>query len=310
MNLSYQQIRYIISLAEHQHFGRAAKACFVTQPTLSMQVKKAEDALGFLLFNRDRNPLELTEYGSKILPVLYEMQADFSEIMRITNESKGIVKEELRIGIIPTIAAYLVPELFANQNAFSSKISWAIKELKSAEIIDALDRKSIDVGIMAGPVHSENLLVTPLYNEEILAFIPKLKGKRIAVEALQQEQPWLLNEGNCLRTQMIHFCELQDQKTSTWNYEGGNLEMLVKMVRNYGGYTLIPDFYRGIYDMPPGSLKHIYRDESEIFPARNVIALHSHKNQKHPDLAALIRFIKVNFSNKKETKFEILNWNK
>lgn len=309
MNISRQQIGYILSLTEHKNFGKAAEACFVTQPTLSMQVKKAEETLGFPVFDRRRSPLELTAFGKKLVPVLYDMQAEYDKILRLANESRGEISEELKIGIIPTVAAYLVPKLFENRERFSGKVRWAIREMKSEELLEQLRNKKIDLAIMAGPVTEDNLHITPLYNEEILVYSAEF-GKRdlITAEDLKQVRPWLLSSGNCLRTQMIHFCRLGEESGSEWNYEGGNLQMLIRMVQQYGGYTLIPEFYKKQYGLDPGMISHAVSSGQQGFPARNIIALSSHKNSKHPDLQELVYFIKLEYANREQKKFEVLSW--
>ncbi len=313
MNISQQQISYIISLLEHKNFGKAADACFVTQPTLSMQVKKAEDSLGYKIFNRNINPLVLTEFGEKLLPILYELQVEYDKILHLSKESEGKMLEEIKIGVIPTIASYLVPELFQHKNLFTSNLKWAIKELKTAEILDQIQSKKIDLGILAGPLTtnlSENLKVLSLYNEEILIYsnqeLDQNKMNKIHISELKNAQPWLLNNGNCLRTQMIHFCKLSDSPKSDWNYEGGNLEMLIKMVDINKGYTLIPDFYQKAFSVDKSKIKHIYSEHANQFPARNIIGICSHKNSKKTEINELFNFIKVKFANQDMKKFDVL----
>lgn len=309
MNISRQQISYILSLVEHKNFGKAAEACFVTQPTLSMQVKKAEDTLGFQVFDRKRSPLELTSFGKKLVPVLYDMQAEYEKIARLAQENNGKIVEELKIGIIPTVAAYLVPKLFENKSHFSSRVKWAITELKSEELLEQLRLKKIDLGIMAGPVDKENLHVEPLFNEEILVYSTDFSQRNnISTDELKQAQPWLLNSGNCLRTQMMHFCQLGEENSSEWNYEGGNLQMLIQMVNQYGGYTLIPEFYQKQYKLNNSLISHATSPGNQGFPARNILALTSHKNSRHPALLELIHFIKLEYANRGQKKFEVLRW--
>lgn len=308
MDLSLQQITYLITVAEQQSFGKAAKLCYVTQPTLSMQVKKAEEVLGFSFFNRDRNPIELTTAGQQMLPLLYELKAAFQEIIRFSEQKKGIVKDELKIGIIPTIAAYMVPSLFAHKRQFSPHVNIQLLEVKSEEVLALLAAKKIDIGIMAGPVQQEELEVQPLFNEEILAFLPSEKKAKIHVSQLTNLQPWLLSAGNCLRTQMIHFCQLAENNLFDWNYEGGNLEMLLKMVQQFGGYTLVPSFYQKLYQIDQKQLKHIYSEEQTKFPARNVIGLCSHRNKKRPEIQQIFQFIKKEYANHEGKNFEVLNW--
>lgn len=309
MDISFQQITYILRLAEFKNFGKAAAACFVTQPTLSMQLKKAEEVLGSSLFHRDRNPIELTAFGKNLLPFLYETQSDFDRLQELVDRSKGLFKEEIRIGIIPTVSAYLVPEIFEHQQNFHTGVKWLFREMKTEEILEQLERKKLDLGILAGPVDSDFLHSSPLYNEEILAYFPSQKKKNISVSILEKSQPWLMSQGNCLRTQMIHFCGLKEkQEAQDWNYEGGNLEMLLRMVDLYGGYTLVPDFYQHRFAIPKKSLKHIHGQHESLFPARNIIALTPQRNNKSMRTQELLQFIKLRYAKKDSKTFEVLNW--
>lgn len=309
MNISQQQISYILQLIEYKNFGKAAEACFVTQPTLSMQIKKAEEILGFQIFNRNRNPIELTSFGKKLAPILYDMQGEYEKIKRLAESNSGEIIEEIKIGIIPTVAAYMVPTLFENKEHFSKHIKWAIYELKSVEILEQLQHKKIDLGIMAGPVNDDNLSITNLYNEEILVYTSQgEKRTSIDIAELKNLQPWLLNHGNCLRTQMVHFCKLNEDRQPDWNYEGGNIEMLTQMADRYGGYTLIPAFYEKCYSLKQAYIHRLNSNNKEVFPARNIIGLTSHKNKKHTDLVQLLNFIKLEYANQEMKKFEILSW--
>lgn len=309
MNISQQQIAYILSLIEHKNFGKAAESCFVTQPTLSMQIKKAEESLGFQVFDRKRHPIELTTFGEKLVPILYDMQAEYHKIKRLTEKQLGKNVEEIRIGIIPTVAAYFVPKLFENKAFFDEEIKFAIVELKTEDLFSELQLRKIDYGILAGPISQDNLHQTSLFNEEILIYCPEFSQKReIHVNEIKLMHPWLLNGGNCLRTQMIQFCKLSEIDYYEWNYEGGNLEMLIKMVDKYGGYTLIPSFYVDCYDFDQKYLHSLVGDENKAVPARNIIGISSLKNAKHPVFKQLNQFIKLNFANLEQKKFEILSW--
>lgn len=308
MNVSHQQISYILALAELKNFGRAAEACFVTQPTLSMQIKKAEESLGYKIFDRSRNPLSLTEFGENLLSILIDMQEEYQKIERLAAGNIGKFKDEIKIGIIPTIASYLVPKLFENKEFFKNTYNWAIVELKSTEILEQIAAKKIDMGILAGPVLTENLLVESLFNEEILAYSPKVKKNSLSIEDFKDLQPWLLSNGNCLRTQMIHFCKLIEKSAHNWNYEGGNLEMLLKMVDNYGGYTLVPEFYAQKYLSKSTHIKTIEGQQKNQFPARNIISIRPIKQVKTESLNEIIKFIKLNFANEKNRNYEVLKW--
>lgn len=305
---SSQQIQYILTLSELQNFSRAAEACFVTQPTLSMQIRKAEEMIGFPIFDRNRSPLELTAPGKKLIPLLREISADFRQLDRLKKQVEGNYLEEIRIGIIPTVSAYLIPALYSHwQKAFPS-LKLIIEERKSEEILESLLNKKLDLGIMAGPVSEPALRTVPLFNEEIKAFVPELGTDSISVDKLKALQPWLLNKGNCLRTQMVNFCELREDKDfSHWNYEGGNLEMLIRMVRLNGGYTLVPGFYREILPESPGDFKSIASGKG-LTPARSIVGIVQHKNAKWDSIESLIRSIQLHFRENIENDLLILDW--
>ncbi len=306
--LSSQQIQYILTLTELQNFSRAAEACFVTQPTLSMQIRKAEEMIGFPIFDRNRSPLELTLPGKKLIPLLREISADFQQLDRLKKQVEGNFLEEIRIGIIPTVSAYLIPALYSLWRTEFPAVKLIIEEKKSEEIMESMLNKKIDLGIMAGPVDELTLRTIPLFTEEIKAFVPDLKGNHVEADALKAMQPWLLSKGNCLRTQMVNFCELQEDKDlSHWNYEGGNLEMLIRMVRLNGGYTLIPAYYKEILQEEAGNFKTI-RSERKQVPARTIVGLVQHKNAKWDSIENLIRSVQLNFKGERDRDLIVLDW--
>ena len=307
--LSSQQIQYILVLSETKHFSRAAEICFVTQPTLSMQIKKAEELLGFSVFDRNRVPLELTTAGSELIPILREISADFQQITKLQKQQAGNYLEEIKIGVIPTVSAYLIPVLFKNWKAEYPEIKLIIEEQKSKEILENLQNKKIDLGIMAGPIADMNLKTIPLFAEEIKAYIPTIEAPEIKFDQLRNLQPWLLNKGNCLRTQMIQFCQLQNDinPNTHWNYEGGNIEMMLRMVDINLGYTLIPDFYKQIIPEKTKHFKSIISAQNQK-PARSIIGVVAHKNSKWKRIEQLLRNIQLNFNDNNNRELLILEW--
>lgn len=285
--ISRAQIQYILALKEHQNFQKAADSCFVTQPTLSMQIKKAEEALGKPLFDRNQSPLELTSFGKQLLPFFHQVIDSFNALEIAVAKAQGNYKSEIKIGIIPTIAVYLVPELYREWQEKLKSIRLEIIELKSEKILEYLEERKIDMGIMAGPHFDEHLETQVLYNEEICIYAPNNTEQSISVKALQKMRPWLLSQGNCLRTQMINFCNLKSTEDNEWSYEGGSLSLLVKMVQQEGGYTLIPDFYKNMLDFPETAYKKI----DGYTPARQVIAIFNKRNSKQEDFKQIIREI-------------------
>jgi LysR family hydrogen peroxide-inducible transcriptional activator len=307
--ISIQQMQYILSVNDYRHFQRASEACFVTQPTLSMQIKKAEDDLGFQIFDRSSNPLTLTLFGEKLIEILREIINETEKISKLMKSMSGTYSEKVQLGVIPTISAYLISDMFEKWKLILPDIQLSIQELKSEELVIALDKKEIDIAIMAGPFHQTNLRTIPLFKEEIKAYIPALDGDIVYSEALTDLHPWLLSKGNCLRTQMIHFCGLNSETNDSWNYEGGNLEMLLRMVDVNGGYSLVPEEYQRVLNLENTKCKHILSSDNHEIPVREIIAIFPNKTSKLDSIDKMIRSIQINYgkddSNK---KYQVLNW--
>lgn len=302
--ISIQQMYYILVLSEELHFQRASERCFVTQPTLSMQLKKAEETLETLIFDRSRSPLELTNFGNELLPIIRDTLNEHSKIAELYSKSKGTYREEIKVGIIPTVAGYVLPDLYSTWKKELSNVHLIIEELKTEEILLALDQKRIDLGILAGPVHDPRLRSVPLYNEEIKVYYPNGEGKKISINELKQIDPWLLTTGNCLRTQMMNFCELKESTSDSWDYEGGNIELLQRMVQQHGGYTLVPENY---IDNSSNDYKTVSSNRGEI-PAREIIALSSNRTTKWKNIERLIRTIQFKYYKQEQENFQLLNW--
>lgn len=290
--ISSTQLRYIFALLKHKNFQKAADACHVTQPTLSMQLKKAEELMGFKIINRDAQPIALTQAGQKLFPALLELQSSYDNLTVDIQKLKGLYKAEIRIGIIPTISNYLVPDIYAKWQSEIQDVSLDIFELVSEQLVEAVKDRSIDFGIMAGPLIDPTLDQQILYNEEILVYAPSIKKATISLSQLEEETPWLLGEGNCLRTQMIDFCQLDKTSKFNWNYEGGNLHLLTKMVEQEGGYTLIPHHYLSVLNINPQHLKRI----KGITPIRQVIGIHLKRNSNKEFLHKIMRIVQRNKS--------------
>lgn len=306
-NISPQQIRYIIELNNTGSFHRASKNCFVTQPTLSMQIKKVEELLGFTVFDRSRNPVEMTPEGKKLLPILMDIQQEYARIGTLKQKLEGKYTEQVRIGVIPTISSYLLVDLYKEMMNESDEIQVLIEEYKTEELIAALEQNKVDVGILAGPYHASGVRTVPLYVEEILIYFPDFKKKMVTPVDLDDQQPWLLSEGNCLRTQMVHFCKIDDQQSSDqvkWSYQGGNIDLLMEMVDLNGGYTLVPEFY----NYSGKNLRRLWDDVSNEFPAREVIAIFPNRTYKKDSIEKIVRLIQLKYGKKSQENLRVLNW--
>lgn len=307
--ISIQQMQYILAVSDHRHFQRASEVCFVTQPTLSMQIKKAEEEFGFAIFDRSTNPLSLTTFGIELIPILREIINELEKIPKLTKTMSGTYIEKIRIGIIPTISAYLISDMFDKWMEVLPQIQLSIQELKSEELLIAIAKKEIDLAILAGPIHQNNLRTIPLFREEIKVYLPSIENQSIFSTQLENLHPWLLSKGNCLRTQMINFCGLKDDNSDNWNYEGGNLEMLLRMVDSKGGYSLIPEEYQRVLNLDDTKCKRLFSSDTNEVPAREIIAVSPNKTSKWESIEKIIRSIQLNYGKNGENKnMQILNW--
>ncbi|MBL7544858.1 MAG: LysR family transcriptional regulator [Bdellovibrionaceae bacterium] len=247
VNFSITQLEYIWAVYKHGHFAKAAEACNVTQPTLSMQVQKLEEDLGITIFDRSKKPILLTDVGKKIIDqvqaVLFE--AKKIESIVVQSESTG-VQGELIVGVIPTIAPYLLPLMLPVLEKNFPELKLKILELQTSRIVDQLNSDEIDVGILATPLNLSKVIEIPLFYEPFLVLSKKdhalSKLKKVKYAHLTNEDVWLLEEGHCLRNQVVDICSLKSSKKSKRNFqfESGSIETLKRLVNSYGGYTLIP----------------------------------------------------------------------
>lgn len=247
INYSLTQIEYVLAVHKYGHFSQAAKECHVTQPTLSMQIKKLEEELGIVIFDRTKKPILLTEKGAQVLEQMKAVLAEARKIDEILSEAPdGEVAGELTIGIIPTVAPYLLPALIPSVAKLFPKLRLKILELQTHRIVQSLEDDQIDVGILATPLKLPKIHERPLYLEPFSLLCQK--GHKIASRgkvdygALDPNDIWLLEEGHCLRHQVLDICEIRKRKNVTrpFQFESGSLETLKSLVSTYGGYTLLP----------------------------------------------------------------------
>jgi LysR family transcriptional regulator, hydrogen peroxide-inducible genes activator len=305
--ISTQQVTYILAIADTGSFSRAAGQCFVTQPTLSMQIKKAEEQLGFPVFHRDTARIELSDFGKALIPILRQIQADFGAIERLREEFSGTFKERLRIGVIPTIACYLLQDCFSEWQELIPDTKLNIEEMKTEELLEALSARRIDLAILAGPVEAATWRSVPLYSEEICAYLPASGEKSVSVGSLRGEYPWLLSKGNCLRTQMMHFCSLTDDHPTSWNYAGGNIDMLMRMVDLKGGYTLVPANYCALFPEKEAAFKSI-TDDAGHHPGRSVMAVSAYRHANWESMEKIIRSVQLKYASESRRELELLSW--
>jgi LysR family hydrogen peroxide-inducible transcriptional activator len=301
--ISIQQIEYIIALSEELHFQKASERCFVTQPTLSMQVKKAEEILGHDIFNRYSTPISLTHFGEKVIPILRNVIEEYGRIETLSAKTSGTYVQEIRMGVIPTIASYMITDLYRTWKKKLEHVQLTIEELTTEELLSKMELGKIDVGILAGPVSNPKWRINKMYDEEILAYFPESDKEEVNTEDLMDAHPWLLTTGNCLRTQMMNFCELRTDDKTEWDYQGGNMDILIDMVNENGGYTLIP--MNHIRKKTKG-YKRI-RSRENLIPAREVIAISRLKNEHWESIQKIVHEVQLKYSGS-QGDFQILSW--
>ncbi|MDF7819197.1 LysR substrate-binding domain-containing protein [Runella sp. MFBS21] len=245
--MTFVQLEYLVALDTYRHFATAAENCFVTQPTLSMQIQKLEDELGVKLFDRSKQPVVPTEIGEAVIRQARILLREALKTREIVDEHRGIVAGEIRVGIIPTLAPYLLPLFLANFIQKYPHVKVKIKELTTENLLAKLNKDLIDVGIVATPLHDERVFEEPLFYEEFVAYVSEdeaaYQKEFLLSEDIDLSRLWLLEEGHCFRGQILNICELRKQNPANRNfeYESGSIETLKRMVESYGGVTILPE---------------------------------------------------------------------
>ena len=242
------QLRYIVAVDTYRHFATAAESCFVTQPTLSMQISKLERELDVLIFDRSKHPIEPTEIGKKLLAQAKLVLTEATRIEEMIKSSKGQISGEFRLGIIPTVSPALLPRFLRKITTEYPDIYLKIEELQTDQIIEMLDKDQLDAGILATPLEKSRIIETPLYYEPFMAYVPeghRLENEEFVLQSeLKLRDILLLKSGHCFRDNIINLCESAFTESGNSNqlleFESGNFETLIKLANQGFGMTLIP----------------------------------------------------------------------
>ncbi len=247
LNFSLTQLEYVLAVQKNGHFAKAAKACFVTQPTLSMQIQKLEETLGTTIFDRSKKPILLTDKGKKLIEQMQTVVHEAKKLETIVQgASNGKIQGELIVGIIPTVAPYLLPRLLPILEELYPELQLRIFEMQTHKIVEALNDDEIEIGLLATPLKIPKIHERHLYWEPFSVLCEKnhslSKFKRVKYSELKAEDIWLLEEGHCLRHQILDVCSLKHKKNlkRRYQFESGSLETLKNLVNSFGGYTLLP----------------------------------------------------------------------
>jgi LysR family transcriptional regulator, hydrogen peroxide-inducible genes activator len=271
MNL--QQLEYILAVDTHKHFSAAANKCHVTQPTLSMMIQKLEDELGVKIFDRTKQPVQTTIIGQAIIEQARMILGEVANLKNTVAQQKGTLTGELRIGIIPTVAPYLLPLFLTGFLKRHPGLKLKISELTTDQIIEKLSTQVIDAGILATPLKIPSIKELPLFYEQFVVYASQnqklMEKKYLLADDIDVNQLWLLEEGHCLRSQVVNLCELKRKESLLQNldYEAGSIETLKKMVDMNSGITILPEL--ALRDLSKKQLKNIRYFKSPA-PVREV----------------------------------------
>jgi len=277
------QLEYIVAVDTHRHFVTAAEKCFVTQPTLSMQIKKLEEELEIILFDRSKQPVIPTPAGKQVIEQARQVLQETEKINQLVLEAKGKIAGELRIGVIPTIAPYLLPLFSGKYKRSYPEVHLKINEMITETIVENLEKDLIDVGILVTPLHEKKIIELPLYYEEMMIYShpshPLTSQAVIKIKDIATPEIWLLSDGHCFKHQVVNLCDLEDLESDQlpFEFEGGSLDTLMKIIDKEGGYTLIPEL-AGLE--LTGNKKNQLRKFSNIVPLREVSLVYSRRFAK------------------------------
>ncbi len=293
--ITLTQLEYIVAVDTYRHFGKAAESCFITQPTLSMQIKKLEEDLEIIIFDRSKQPLIPTDVGTRVIEQARIAIKQADEINNIVKDHKNLVSGMLRIGIIPTLAPYLLPTFVGAYKKKYPNIFIKVVEATTENIIKLLNKDLIDVGILVTPLNEEKIIEKPVFYEEMLIYANsghKLhKQKEITVQDIATPEIWLLSDGHCFRDQVINLCSYMGTTDSSlpFHFEAGSLETLMNIVDKEGGITLIPELAKATM-----SQKRAYnvKNFTNMKPLREVSLVYSRHFAKHKLINLLWKEIK------------------
>ena len=243
-NLTFKQLRYFEALVRHGHFGRAAEACAISQPALSMQIKALEEELGAELFERGKRQVRLTSFGEEIALRAKDILRAFDELEGYARASRGGLVARLRIGVIPTVAPYLLPGLIGELTRLHGGLDLHIRETLTPRLVEELNEGRLDMAIVALPVSEPSLTEVALFTESFVLVRPRSDAGKPAPdrEALREMRLLLLEEGHCFREQALSFCNIKPRSMQPRDLlDASSLSTLVQMVDAGLGVTLIPE---------------------------------------------------------------------
>jgi LysR family hydrogen peroxide-inducible transcriptional activator len=247
--MNTQQLEYIIAVDNFRHFAKAADACCVTQPTLSIMIQKLEEELNVKIFDRTKHPIAPTPIGEQIIEQARISLKHLRLVKEVAENEQNMVKGRFRLGIIPTIASYLVPALLRKQPVEYSQVALILKESTTGNLIRDIMNGTLDGGVLASPLHHDGLSEFPVYYEKFYAYVSPhdeaYKEKEIDLNLIDINNVWLLEDEHCLRGQIERLCKMKKESTgdTAVKYESGSIDTLIRVVDYNPGITIIPEMH-------------------------------------------------------------------
>lgn len=280
--MTITQLRYVLAVAEHKNFTKAAKHVYVTQPTLSMQIQKLEEELDILIFDRSKKPIQLTPVGEKIVEQAKNIVNESERMQDVVDQEKGFIGGKFHLGIIPTVMPTLLPMFLKTFSLRYPKVQLKIEELNTDEIISRLRDGNLDAAIAATPLEEENIVERVLYYEPFVGYVPKnhpLKSMdKLTMENLNPEDILLLKDGHCLRDNILNLCNTSNpEMKEQFQLKSGSIETLIKLADEGLGITLLP--YLHTLDLNEARTQNLiyFKDPS---PAREVSLIYKKSELK------------------------------
>ena len=287
--MTITQLQYVLAVAEHQNFTKAAQKVFVTQPTLSMQIQKLEDELDVQIFDRTKKPIQLTETGRKIVTQARNIVNESDRIQDIVDQQKGFIGGEFRLGVIPTVMPTLLPMFLTNFIKKYPKVKLKIEELHTEAIIERLKEGHLDAAIAATPLELEGIKEQVLYYEPFVAYVPQghrlFKSEKVTTDSLDVDDMLLLEDGHCFKDGILNLCKAsRNYEGDHFQLESGSFETLIKLSNEGLGMTLLP--YLHTLDLKESEAKNLRMFEEPI-PAREVSLIYNKSELKMQIIEAL-----------------------
>ena len=292
--MTLQQLEYILAVNQFRHFAKAAEYCRVTQPTLSAMIQKLEEELDTRIFDRSQQQVCPTPVGIHIIEQAQNILVQANRIKNIIEEEKHSLTGTFKLGILPTVAPYLLPRFFPQLMKKYPDLDIRVVEMKTNDIKKALQTGEIDAGIVASLAGMEELQQTPLFYEQFFAYVSRedalFNNEVIRTSDLNGEQLWLLDEGHCFRDQLVRFCQMKSARASQLAYHLGSMETFMRMVESGKGVTFIPEL--AVLQLGDAQ-KELVRSFAIPCPTRQVVLLTNKNFIRHTLLEVLVKEIKL-----------------